>query len=165
MKAQHSPDEEDPFSNRSTIGCRIEKIKQDIVETLRKAVDVVSRHAGSALPEPARHRVKVYILSLPARWAAASSPSQASSGSNGTTANGMTREEETGWKLLTFAGESLQMLSGVMTVVGDTLQSAEEWAGRLGRSKRTSVTGLATPESSIHEEKDKENGQEMQLDN
>jgi hypothetical protein len=67
----------------------------------------------------------------------------------------MTREEETGWKVLTLANESLEMLSGVMNVVGDTLQSAEEWAGRLGRNKRNSNAGLATPESTndtTHEE-------------
>jgi transcriptional repressor OPI1 len=159
MKVQRPSDEEN--QGRNTIGSRIEKIKQDIVETLRKAVDVVSRHAGSALPEPARHRVKLYILSLPARWAAASNSSQTSSGANGVGANGMTREEETGWRVLTLASESLQMLSGVMTIVGDTLQSAEEWAGRLGRSKRSPATGVGTPES-IHEEPEKENGNEKE---
>jgi hypothetical protein len=164
LKAQHPVDEENQATNRTTIGTRIEKIKQDIVDTLRKAVDVVSRHAGSALPDPARHRVKLYILSLPARWAAASTPSQNPAGPNGTATNGMTREEETGWKVLTLASESLQMLSGVMTVVGDTLQSAEEWAGRLGRNKRSSGNGVATPESSIHEDKEKENGHGMRLD-
>jgi transcriptional repressor OPI1 len=126
-------------------------------------VDVVSRHAGSALPEPARHRVKVYILSLPSRWAAASTPSQSSNGVDGAAANGMTREEETGWKVLTLANESLQMLSGVMTIVGDTLQSAEEWAGRLGRNKLFPEHGIATPEST-REEKEKENGQGINVD-
>jgi transcriptional repressor OPI1 len=126
-------------------------------------VDVVSRHAGSALPEPARHRVKVYILSLPSRWAAASTPSQSSNGVNGAVVNGMTKEEETGWKVLTLANESLQMLSGVMTIVGDTLQSAEEWAGRLGRNKRVPEHGIATPEST-REEKEKENGQGINVD-
>ena len=161
VRSQRSVDQENQATNRATIGTRIEKIKQDIVDTLRKAVDVVSRHAGSALPEPARHRVKVYILSLPSRWAAASTPSQTSA--DGVTANGMTREEETGWKVLTLASESLQMLSGVMTIVGDTLQSAEEWAGRLGRHKRSSVNGVTTPEST-REEKEKENGHGMHID-
>ena len=124
---------------------------------------MVSRHAGSALPEPARNRVKLYILSLPARWAAASSSSQTSSnGVDGASANGLTREEETGWKVLTLASESLQMLSGVMNVVGHTLQSAEEWAGRLGRNKRSpGEAGVTTPES-IPDEKEKEN--EMNID-
>ena len=77
----------------------------------------------------------------------------------------MTREEETGWKVLTLADESLQMLSGVMTIVGDTLQSAEEWAGRLGRSKRSPVNGVATPESTQEEkEKEQENGYGMNVD-
>jgi hypothetical protein len=163
QKAQRPVDEENRATNRTIIGSRIEKIKQDIVDTLRKAVGVVSRHAGSALPEPARHRVKLYILSLPSRWAAASTPSQTSNGADGAAANGMTREEETGWKVLTLANESLQMLSGVMNVVGDTLQSAEEWAGRLGRSKRSPVNGVATPEST-QEEKEKENGHGMNVD-
>lgn len=130
------------------------------MDTLRKAVDVVSRHAGAALPEPARSRVKVYILSLPARWAAASNPTQTSPRPDGVASNGMTREEETGWRVLTLASESLGMLSGVMTVVDDTLQSAEEWAGRLGRNKRTSIAnGVPTPES-IREEKEKEENEQ-----
>ena len=82
-------------------------------------------------------------------------------------ANGMTREEETGWKVLTLASESLQMLSGVMNVVDDTLQSAEEWAATLRRNKRTGGTGLSTPELTPQEEKPKEieeNGQNMQAD-
>lgn len=82
-------------------------------------------------------------------------------------ANGLTREEETGWRVLTLAGESLQMLSGVMNVVGDTLQSAEEWAATLRRNKRTGGTGLSTPELSPPEEKPKEteeHGQNMQVD-
>jgi len=153
-------DEENQGANLSMIGPRIEKIKQDIVDMLRKAVDVVSRHAGAALPEPARRRVKMYILSLPSRWAAASTPSQPTSATdNASSANGFTREEETGWKVLTLAGESLQMLRGVMTVVADTLQSAEEWAGRLGRNKRAPVT----PPESIRDEKEKENGQDEMI--
>ena len=168
LRAQHSADEENQATTRSVIGSRIEKIKQEIVDTLRKAVDVVSRHAGSALPEPARHRVKVYILSLPARWAAASTPSQQQpQGVDGAAANGMTREEETGWKVLTLASESLQMLSGVMTIVGDTLQSAEEWAGRLGRNKRPAGPGAHTPESIRSDEKsekDQMNGHATHMD-
>ena len=163
-RAQHPGDEENQGCSRTSIGARIERVKQEIVDTLRKAVDVVSRHAGSALPDPARHTVKVYILSLPARWAAASTSTQSSPRPDSST-NGMTREEETGWKVLTLANESLEMLRGVMNVVGDTLQSAEEWAGRLGRGKRPSNAGPATPES-IHESaiKEKETGETMHVD-
>jgi hypothetical protein len=80
-------------------------------------------------------------------------------------ANGMTREEETGWKVLTLASESLQMLSGVMTVVGDTLQSAEEWAGRFGRNKRGAGPGAETPESMRDEKSEKDmNGHAMHME-
>lgn len=116
----------------------------------------MSRHAGSALPDPARYRVKMYILSLPSRWAAATTP-QSPRPENGSTTNGMTKEEETGWRVLSLASESLDMLKGVMNVVGDTLQSAEEWAGRFGRNKRNSTSGTAAQEptpSSTDNEKD-----------
>ncbi|OCH86942.1 Opi1-domain-containing protein [Obba rivulosa] len=45
--------------------------KRDVVDTLRQVVDVVSRYAGGALPEPARSRVRSFILCLPRRWAQA----------------------------------------------------------------------------------------------
>lgn len=47
------------------------QIKHDIVETIRKVVDVVSKYAGAALPEQARRYVKQSILGLPVKWASA----------------------------------------------------------------------------------------------
>ncbi|THH06644.1 hypothetical protein EW145_g3941 [Phellinidium pouzarii] len=44
-------------------------VKRDIVGTIRQVVDVVSKYAGGALPEPARARVRQFILHLPQRWA------------------------------------------------------------------------------------------------
>ncbi|KDQ50152.1 hypothetical protein JAAARDRAFT_74366 [Jaapia argillacea MUCL 33604] len=46
-------------------------VKKDVVHTIRQVVDVVSKYAGSALPEPARTRVRGFILHLPQRWATA----------------------------------------------------------------------------------------------
>ncbi|KZT70851.1 Opi1-domain-containing protein [Daedalea quercina L-15889] len=46
--------------------------KRDVVDTIRQVVDIVSRYAGGALPEPARTRVRTFILRLPRRWAEAS---------------------------------------------------------------------------------------------
>ena len=48
-------------------------IRRDVVNTIRQVVDVVSKYAGGALPEPARSRVRDFILRLPQRWAAAAS--------------------------------------------------------------------------------------------
>ncbi|TFL04936.1 transcription factor Opi1-domain-containing protein [Pterulicium gracile] len=46
-------------------------VRRDLVHTIRQAVDVVSRYAGGALPEPARSRVRGFVLGMPKRWAAA----------------------------------------------------------------------------------------------
>ena len=47
-------------------------VKRDVVDTIRQVVDIVSKYAGGALPEPARQRVRGFILHLPQRWASAS---------------------------------------------------------------------------------------------
>lgn len=47
-------------------------VKRDVVDTIRQVVDIISKYAGGALPEPARQRVRGFILHLPQRWASAS---------------------------------------------------------------------------------------------
>ncbi|GAA95485.1 uncharacterized protein L969DRAFT_614927 [Mixia osmundae IAM 14324] len=49
----------------------LSNIKRDVVETIRRVVDVVSKYAGAALPEHAKRFVRQSILSLPVKWAAA----------------------------------------------------------------------------------------------
>ncbi|KAJ3146839.1 hypothetical protein HK101_002289 [Irineochytrium annulatum] len=44
-------------------------IRREIVETLRRVVDVLGRYAAVYLPPPARRTVREFILSLPSRWA------------------------------------------------------------------------------------------------
>ncbi|OAX36502.1 Opi1-domain-containing protein [Rhizopogon vinicolor AM-OR11-026] len=56
-----------PIHMRTLMG-----VRRDIVQTIRQVVDVVSKYAGGALPEPARSRVRGFILHLPQRWASAS---------------------------------------------------------------------------------------------
>lgn len=48
---------------------KLTDVRRDIVHTIRQVVDVVSKYAGGALPEPARGRVRGFILKLPQRWA------------------------------------------------------------------------------------------------
>ncbi|KAG9307997.1 transcription factor Opi1-domain-containing protein [Chiua virens] len=50
-------------------------VRRDVVDTIRQVVDVVSKYAGGALPEPARARVRGFILHLPQRWASAAGAS------------------------------------------------------------------------------------------
>ncbi|KAF8797355.1 Opi1-domain-containing protein [Phlegmacium glaucopus] len=48
---------------------RLISVRRDIVQTIRQVVDIVSKYAGGALPEPAKTRVRGFILTLPQRWA------------------------------------------------------------------------------------------------
>ncbi|PPQ91207.1 hypothetical protein CVT25_001223 [Psilocybe cyanescens] len=57
-------------------------VRRDIVHTIRQVVDVVSKYAGGALPEPARGRVRGFILKLPQRWASRAGGDSASGSSN-----------------------------------------------------------------------------------
>ena len=50
---------------------QLANVKRDVVDTIRQVVDVVSKYAGGALPEPARNRVRGFILHLPSAWASA----------------------------------------------------------------------------------------------
>ncbi len=46
----------------------LSNIKKDIVETLRKVVEVITRYAGASLPVQARQTVRGFILNLPGKW-------------------------------------------------------------------------------------------------
>ncbi|EAU89980.1 hypothetical protein CC1G_05896 [Coprinopsis cinerea okayama7 len=48
---------------------KLAEVRKDVVQTVRQVVDVVSKYAGGALPEPARSTVRGFILKLPQRWA------------------------------------------------------------------------------------------------
>ncbi|KAI9464812.1 Opi1-domain-containing protein [Russula earlei] len=50
---------------------QLANVKRDVVATVRQVVDVVSKYAGGALPDPARTRVRGFILHLPQAWASA----------------------------------------------------------------------------------------------
>lgn len=45
----------------------LSSIKKDIVDTLRKVVDVISRYASNSLPHQAKMAVRGFILDLPGR--------------------------------------------------------------------------------------------------
>lgn len=49
-------------------------VRKDVVGTVKQVVEVVSKYAGGALPEPARTHVRGFILKLPQRWATAAHP-------------------------------------------------------------------------------------------
>lgn len=139
---------------------RLSAVKRDVVATIRQAVDIVSRYAGGALPEPARGTVRSVLLSLPERWASAGQNPDADgtshrrivSGSRApypprtnTSADSGTHSARPGprppptagtaaqaaQRVMTLATESLDMMRGVTGVVKDSLDRAEVWVDRL----------------------------------
>ncbi|KAF6744529.1 transcription factor Opi1-domain-containing protein [Ephemerocybe angulata] len=67
---------------------KLSEVRKDIVKTVREVVDVVSKYAGGALPEPARARVRGFVLKLPQRWASTAKAAGAAS------VNGNTEERD-----------------------------------------------------------------------
>lgn len=104
-------------------------IKKEIVDTLRKVVEVVSKYAGSGLPEQAKASVRAFILQLPSTWAHVNK-STTTSNNDGKSAVEQPLHE-TSIKLLDFGGESIVMLKSVSIVFSDTIQRAELWIKRL----------------------------------
>jgi hypothetical protein len=96
-------------------------VKREVVETLRKVVEVISKYAGNALPFEARNLVRNLILSLPSRWHAISAALNSSTQPG---SQGMAEQEAN--RVLTLAQESNAMLRNTMAVFGQTVTS-EAW--------------------------------------
>ncbi|KAH8921982.1 Opi1-domain-containing protein [Atractiella rhizophila] len=126
------------------------QIRRDVVDTIRKVVDVVAKYSGAALPEHARRFVKQSIMSLPGKWAntirshdsmsqdgsVPSSPAPINlSAAPGTLAagDGMTKEnaEAAADRVLNFTVESLEMVKGINRVFAESVERAELWVDRL----------------------------------
>lgn len=109
---------------------RIQAVKEDVLSTLKQVVDVVSKYAGGALPENARHLVRRHLTSLPHRFQMAST-SQPPPGSVAASSDATVGAH----RILVLANEGLDILGQVSGVVNDTLVSAEHWCERLGRKR------------------------------
>ncbi|KAJ2709263.1 transcriptional regulator opi1 [Coemansia spiralis] len=136
---------------------RLARARREIVQTVRKAVGVVSHYAGAVLPSEARRQVRAMILSLPRRWAAAdtsgggssvsgsevgspdamsaaSSPRLApcATGAAGGAASADMRPENieaTTRRTLAFAAESFAMLGNIHGIFSNLHANAERWMG------------------------------------
>jgi len=77
----------------ASASAHLSQIKHDVVETIRKVVEVVSKYAGAALPEQAKRYVKQSIMGLPVKWASAiESRGNASRGGGGVNSTRMDRQ-------------------------------------------------------------------------
>ena len=138
--------------DQAAITRHLRHLKTDCVETLKKALDVVSKYAGGALPENAAVLVRRHLTSLPQRFRVASTTSvpitTAEKSENGTgTMDDQERQAQqpevvTGaQRVMVLAKEGLDMMAQVSAVVDGTIMSAEEWCERLGRKKTDSEGG------------------------
>lgn len=111
----------------------LQKIKSEVVDTVRKAVDVISAYAGAALPDQARNFVKATILSLPANWAkAVQKRSTPNGGVNGQASplnatSSLSCTQEAAERILSFAVEGLDAMDQVTRVCNDTIDRADTW--------------------------------------
>ncbi|KAJ5322562.1 hypothetical protein N7452_010851 [Penicillium brevicompactum] len=127
--------------NASLLIQRIQTVKADVLSTLKQVVDIVSKYAGGALPENARHLVRRHLTSLPHRFQVASTsnpPPDSSAASSDA--------KISAHRILVLAQEGLDMMAQVSGVVNDTLVSAEHWCERLGRKRPENGTSSDDPE-------------------
>ncbi|GAA5985186.1 hypothetical protein JCM5350_004263 [Sporobolomyces pararoseus] len=76
----------------ASASAHLTQIKHDVVETIRKVVEVVSKYAGAALPEQAKRYVKQSIMGLPVKWASAIESRGTAGGGGGASSSGMNRQ-------------------------------------------------------------------------
>ncbi|KAJ5919669.1 hypothetical protein N7454_009504 [Penicillium verhagenii] len=129
-KSQSQQSDLEGGESASLLTQRIQAVKADVLSTLKQVVDVVSKYAGGALPENARHLVRRHLTSLPHRFQMAST-SQPPPGSVEASSDATVGAH----RILVLANESLDILGQVSGVVNDTLVSAEHWCERLGRKR------------------------------
>ncbi|RUS29915.1 transcription factor Opi1-domain-containing protein [Jimgerdemannia flammicorona] len=131
-----------PSSDRNLVptgaNARVNGIKKEVIDTLKKVVEIISRYAGACLPEQATTSVKGFILSFPSKLATlqhadrSPTPSPTSSPLLGPSAGSNPYHvQDNARQILTLAGESVDMLRSVSAVFSDTIERAEGWIDRL----------------------------------
>ncbi|CAG8657287.1 28047_t:CDS:2, partial [Racocetra persica] len=116
---------------------KLAAIKKEVVDTLRKVIEVVSKYASICLPEHAKHNVRSFILSLPSRWASINHSDHSSSASPAASPRlppsnaHINQTTDYARRLLSLANESLDMLRGVAGIFSETVGRAEAWVERL----------------------------------
>lgn len=131
---------EQDASSTTVLSNRIQAVKADVLATLKRVVDIVSKYAGGALPENARNLVRRHLTSLPHRFQIASNsnppPDSMAAASDATVS---------AHRILVLAQEGLDMMSQVSGVVNDTLVSAEHWCEKLGRKRSEGKAPIEAP--------------------
>lgn len=114
---------------QAQVAARVAALRNDVINTLKQVVGIVSQYAGGALPENARNLVQRHLTSLPQRFSIANANAMTHQNGDGS-ANENTASAS---RVIVLAQEGLDMMTQVSRVVNDTLVSAESWFERLGK--------------------------------
>lgn len=150
-----------PEPDRTALVGFMVALRDDLMRTLKETIDTVSRYAGGALPENASTLVRRHLTSLPQRFRLAALREQElreqqqqhqrqQQGSCDTPGATMLPGRSSGdfqrrkdkevrdaaQRVVLLAKEAVDMMAQVSGVLDGTIQSAEEWCDRQGRSKR-----------------------------
>jgi len=118
----------------------LNNIKRELVSTLRNVVDVIGRNAAIYLPNDARQSVRGFILSLPTKWQSNPiDPTDPTPQPVSQTPTPPLSPLALANKVISFGTESSDMLKGVHSVFGQTLEGAESLLGRKVVFNGTSV--------------------------
>ncbi|RGP81801.1 hypothetical protein FLONG3_105 [Fusarium longipes] len=130
QEQQNGEGSESPES-RTQLAARISTLKSDVLNTLRAAINTVSKYAGGALPENARILVRRHLTSLPQRFRIATMSDRNPNGQQ----DSESALTEGAQKVLVLAKEGLDMVVQVSGVVDGTIVSAEQWLDRMGKRR------------------------------
>ncbi|KAF9345939.1 hypothetical protein BGX26_002588 [Mortierella sp. AD094] len=139
----------------STAASTLASIKKEVVDTLRKVINIVSRYAGACLPDHAKISVRQFILSMPVRWANLNNESVPSTPMGSPSLGPVDRSpedvialnetSERATRVLVFANESSDMLRSVASIFKDSVDKAENWMDKLryvGMNPQNNSEGL-----------------------
>ncbi|KAF9153659.1 hypothetical protein BGX20_004856, partial [Mortierella sp. AD010] len=139
----------------STAASTLASIKKEVVDTLRKVINIVSRYAGACLPDHAKISVRQFILSMPVRWANLNNESVPSTPMGSPSLGPVDRPSEDiialnetserATRVLVFANESSDMLRSVASIFKDSVDKAENWMDKLryvGMNPQNNSEGL-----------------------
>ncbi|KAG0250551.1 hypothetical protein BG011_008262 [Mortierella polycephala] len=124
----------------SAAASTLASIKKEVVETLRKVINIVSRYAGACLPDHAKISVRQFILAMPVRWATLNesvpstpigSPSLGPVDRSPDDIAALNDTSEHATRVLVLANESSDMLRSVASIFKDSVDKAENWMDKL----------------------------------
>ena len=133
-KRPTTPKEKPTGRDQATLSRHIQSLKDDVLQTLKRVVNIVSTYAGGALPSNARELVRLHLKSLPQRFHLASAETNRSAGDGrGETQSVPPETVTSAQKVLLLATAGLDMTKQVSEILNSTIVSAEDWCNKFGK--------------------------------